>query len=114
MSNSSSNSNKFESFLKDKEKTTQKLKKQKNFSENMDLFIFKNVKQLSMGLVEFTNNTLFHGLDTLKVRVQAKCMVEDVALFYKNKVQLKRKYNFPKNNSTLITHRHYFLMKYLL
>jgi len=111
MSNSSSSSNKFESFIKDKEKTTLKIKKQKNFSENMDLFIFKNVRQLSMGLVELINNTAFHGLDTLKVRIQAKCMVEDVALFYKNKVQHKRKYSY---NVSKIIYKINFYFCYVL
>jgi hypothetical protein len=81
---------KFEAYIRDKEKSSLKTRTKKKISQNMDLFIYKNTKQFSMGIVELINNTIFHGLDTLKVRLQAKCMTEDVSQFYKNKVQNKR------------------------
>ena len=82
---------KFENFVKDREIISKKERRNKSLSDNLDLFVFRNIKQLSMGTVEFINNTVFHGLDTLKVRLQAKNMFDDTSLFYKNKVQLKRK-----------------------
>ncbi len=82
---------KFENFIKDNEQKRSKGSRNKTLSMNMDFFIFRNIKQLSMGIVELVNNSLFHGLDTLKVRLQSKCLTDDVSLFYKNKVELKRK-----------------------
>jgi len=81
---------KFENFIKDNKEKRSKESKKKSLSMNMDLFFFRNMKQLSMGTVEMINNSVFHGLDTLKVRLQAKCLTEDVSLFYKNKVEFKR------------------------
>lgn len=81
--------NKFDSFVKDNQRLVKNRKS--TLSDNMEAFLFRNTKQVSMGLVELLNNTVFHGLDTLKVRLQAKCIKEDVAHFYKNKVQNKRK-----------------------
>ena len=81
---------KFEEFKKDRIKVYTKDKRQQNLNENMDLFVFRNIKRLCMGSVELINNTLFHGLDTLKVRVQAKCKLHDISLFFKNKVETKR------------------------
>jgi hypothetical protein len=81
---------KFENFIKDNKEKRSKESKKKSLSMNMELFFFRNMKQLSMGTVEMINNTLFHGLDTLKVRLQAKCLTEDVSLFYKNKVEFNR------------------------
>jgi hypothetical protein len=57
----------------------------------MDSFVMKNVKQISLGSVEFLNNTLFHFLDTIKVRIQAKCIADDVSLYFRNQVTKKRK-----------------------
>jgi len=83
---------KLEAYLRDKEQKSFRSKTRTKIAENMDLFIYKNIKQISMGLVEAFNNIVFHGLDTLKVRLQSKCMTEDISQFYKNKVQTKRKF----------------------
>jgi hypothetical protein len=82
---------KFDSFVKDHKKIATREKAKGKLHENFDLFFFRNSKQMSMGIVELLNNTVFHGLDTLKVRLQAKSLIEDVSHFYKNKVQHKRK-----------------------
>lgn len=83
---------KFENFAKDhKIKTEKQSTKLKSLNEKMDFFIFRNTKEISMGCVEFINNTFFHFLDTVKVRLQAKNLVEDTSLFFKNRVTDKRK-----------------------
>jgi hypothetical protein len=85
---------KLEAYLREKESNSYRNKTKTKIAENMDLFIYKNIKQISMGIVETFNNVVFHGLDTLKVRLQSKCMTEDISQFYKNKVQTKRKIKF--------------------
>jgi hypothetical protein len=55
--------------------------------------MFRFTKEVSMGSVELLNNTLFHFLDTLKVRLQAKNIKEDIALFSRNRVDQKSKHN---------------------
>lgn len=84
------NNPKFQQFLKDKQKTINS-SKNSDFSDKLDSFIFRNIKALSMGLVETFNNTIFHFFDTVKVRLQAKSMIDDVSLFHKNKVIKKSK-----------------------
>ncbi len=88
--------NKFENFKKDRTGQQTNERRQKDMIVNMDLFFYRNIKLISRGIVEFINNTVFHGLDTLKVRLQAKCLTDDVSMFYKNKVEFKRnfQYNF--------------------
>jgi hypothetical protein len=44
-----------------------------------------------LGFLELFNNVAFHALDTIKVRLQAKSHVEDVANYLKNRVFEKRK-----------------------
>jgi len=83
--------NKFDSFVKDHNQTFQTTKRIRNLQDNFDSFFFRNSKQISMGIVELLNNTFFHGLDTLKVRLQAKSIIEDVSHYHKNKVEYKRK-----------------------
>jgi hypothetical protein len=83
--------NKFDNFIKDNPLKQSKDSRRHTLGMNMEFFFFRNIKQLSMGVVELINNTVFHGLDTLKVRLQAKCLTEDVSQFYKNKVEFKRK-----------------------
>jgi hypothetical protein len=81
---------KFEEFKKDKIKSVVKSAKKKDMAENMDMFVYRNIKEISMGIVELINNTLYHGFDTLKVRLQAKCKIHDTSCFFKNKVDKKR------------------------
>ena len=83
--------NKFDIFIKDNPLKESRERRHHTLGMNMDFFIFRNIKQLSMGVVELVNNTVFHGLDTLKVRLQAKCLTEDISQFYRNKVEFKRK-----------------------
>ncbi len=80
---------KFDNFKQDNQKVLSKSNKRKNLSDNMDIFVFRNIKKISMGIVELFNNTFFHGFDTLKVRLQAKCKLHDLSGFYKNKVESK-------------------------
>jgi hypothetical protein len=96
-------SSKFDLFVKDKFNVYNKEKRINKLHDNLDSFVFLNSKQISMGLVEFINNTVFHGFDTLKVRLQARSLIEDVSHFNKNKVQFKRNIiNILKYYSTYI------------
>jgi hypothetical protein len=77
---------KFDKYVSDKKREIKSSKMKNKFSGYLDSFLFKNVKELSMGWIEFLNNTILHGFDTIKVRQQAKSMVGDIAMYHKNNV----------------------------
>lgn len=84
----STSTNKFDNFKNDQNKYSKE--KTNSLNDKLENIIFRNVKGFSMGIIETFNNSIFHFLDTLKVRIQSKSIAEDVSLFYKNRVMDKR------------------------
>jgi hypothetical protein len=81
-------SQKFLNFENDIKNTKDPLKRRAN--DKLEDIIFRYTKEVSMGVIELMNNTVFHFLDTLKVRLQAKNIKEDIALFNRNRVDNRR------------------------
>ena len=89
------NNSKFELFKKDElHKKNSLIKKNYYYHEKLDNFFMVNHKKINLAFLECFNNIFFHALDTIKVRNQAKNIVEDVSLYLKNRVFEKRKKNF--------------------
>jgi hypothetical protein len=80
---------KFEQFKSDEMKNIKN--SNKKFHEKLDNFVMINHRKMNLGFVELFNNVVFHALDTVKVRIQAKSHFEDVANYLKNRVFEKRK-----------------------
>jgi hypothetical protein len=60
------------------------------FFNKFEYLIFRYTKPMTMGSIELLNNSIFHFLDTIKVRLQAKNIKEDIALFTRNRVTERR------------------------
>lgn len=86
-----SNSSKFDLYRKEKIENSSKSKNKKVYHEKMDNFFVVNHRKINLSLLEAFNNIAFHALDTIKVRNQAKNIIEDVALYTRNRVFEKRK-----------------------
>ena len=69
---------KFSKF-KESQKKFGRFKKNNNLNDKMESFVFKNMKAISLATVELMNNVLFHYLDTIKVRLQAKAIKDDTS-----------------------------------
>jgi len=93
-----SNNSKFDLYRKEQLEKTSKLKAKRTYHEKMDNFFLVNHRKINLAFLEAFNNIAFHALDTIKIRNQAKNIVEDIALYTRNRVFEKRKYvNFIKN-----------------
>jgi hypothetical protein len=79
---------KFLNFENDKKNMKESLKTRLGYK--LEDIVFRYTKEVSMGVIELLNNTVFHFLDTLKVRLQAKNIKEDIALFTRNRVDQRR------------------------
>lgn len=95
MSNSTggnASNQKFELFRKEQlEKGSSFRKRNKNYHDKLDNFFVINHRKINLAILETFNNVAFHALDTIKVRLQAKSIVEDVGGYMKNRVFDKRK-----------------------
>jgi hypothetical protein len=79
---------KFLNFENDKFNKKEPLRKR--IKDKFEDIVFRYTKEVSLGVIEMLNNTVFHFLDTLKVRLQAKNLKEDIALFTRNRVDKRR------------------------
>ncbi len=86
-----SSSSKFDLFRKEQLEKSSKAKNKKVYHEKIDNLFVVNHRKINLALLEAFNNIAFHALDTIKVRNQAKNIVEDVALYTRNRVFDKRK-----------------------
>lgn len=86
-----SNNSKFDLYRKEQLEKSSKGKNKKTYHEKIDNFFVMNHRKINLALVEAFNNIAFHALDTIKVRNQAKNIVEDVAYYTRNRVFEKRK-----------------------
>jgi len=87
------NNAKFQKFIQDKEKRKYSSLRKMQILEKFDNHLFRNIKLLTMGGIEFLNNVSLHIFDTIKVRLQAKSIISDISLFHANRVQEKSNYN---------------------
>ena len=85
------NNSKFELYKKEQLNKTPNSKNKKSYHEKLDNFFVVNHRKINLAIMESFNNIAFHALDTIKVRNQAKNIVEDVAGYMKNRVFEKRK-----------------------
>lgn len=85
-----SNNSKFELYKKEHLGKNSKNKKKENYHDKIDNFFVVNHRKINLSLLEAFNNIAFHALDTIKVRNQAKNLVEDVAYYTRNRVFEKR------------------------
>lgn len=90
-SNTNSKNNKTQLFLKDLEKKEKSF--YNRFATKANFFISTNIRLTSFVVVDLLNNILLHGLDTLKVRLQAKSIFNDTSLFQTNQVSKKSKHD---------------------
>lgn len=86
-----SNSSKLDLYRKEQLEKGSKGKNNKVYHEKIDNFFVVNHRKINLALLETFNNIAFHALDTIKVRNQAKNIVEDVAYYTRNRVFEKRK-----------------------
>jgi len=86
-----SSNSKFDLYRKEQLESNTKSKNKKVYHGKMDNFFVVNHRKINLALIEAFNNIAFHGLDTIKVRNQAKNIVEDVANYTRNRVFDKRK-----------------------
>lgn len=57
---------------------------------NEDTYLFRNIKMFAFAATEASHNTLFHFIETVKVRGQARNIVTgDISHYFKNQVEKK-------------------------
>jgi len=85
------NNSKFDIYRKEQIGKYSKSNEKRVYHDKLDNFFVVNHRKINLAFIEAFNNIAFHALDTIKVRNQAKNIVEDVSLYLRNRVFEKRK-----------------------
>jgi len=93
-----SNTSKFDIYRKDHLEKGLKNKNKKVYHDKIDNFFVINHRKINLAVLDQFNNIAFHALDTIKVRNQAKNIMEDVAHYTRNRVFEKRNKNDKNKN----------------
>ena len=54
--------------------------------KHIDGFMFRNIKSITYIALETFHHSMFHFIDTVKIRSQARNLTQDVSFYFKNKV----------------------------